>query len=66
MHFNIEDSSNFLHREPSSTTFLDWFQDWFCSQMDSRMTPAQSRFLVYYGESYLNIFAELTSCSGKT
>lgn len=26
LNFKIDDSSNFLHRKPSSTTFSDWFQ----------------------------------------
>lgn len=26
LHYSIDDSSNFLHREPSSTAFSDWFQ----------------------------------------
>lgn len=69
LNFNIDDSSNFLHWEPSSKTFSDWFQGINSPRLSNapRMTLPQSRLVVQtYSESYLKVFAELSSCTSKT
>lgn len=68
LNFNIDYSSHFLHREPSSKTFSDRFQGINSPRLSNapRMTRPQSRLLVHYDEPYLKVFAELTSCTGKT